>query len=122
MNRFFDFALPLAAAAACLTGLALGFTVVRQHKQLADQSVAVERRTSTCLGVRLDLEHTRAAVIDPEKHSIAAGAYRFTQYMRDDWQMINMCASNTLYVGASCAPDDKPCKLHALDWALVNIR
>lgn len=119
---------PIAYALMFVAGAVGQFMIVNhlEHK-LDDQELAVTRRKTQCMSVRIGLETARRNLLTDDTTTGGAGMRAwgrsaFVEYMRGDWHLVNTCASETVYVGASCTTDDVPCMLHALDWALVNIR
>jgi len=96
--------------------------VVSQHNDLHDHAARLEHRDLWCHQVQFQAETVRIDLRsgDPARRSWGLGQYKVLEL--GAWQMANMCADPGISIGAACDDDDLACQLHALDWALVNIR
>lgn len=113
----------IALTIAALAGFSGVFlTIMELERKLDGQALAVERRKTQCMSVRAGLESARRNLLETNHERHNWGRTMFEGYVRDDWHLVNTCASEALYVEGSCAPDEQACMLHVLDWALVNIR
>lgn len=100
-----------------LSSMLLGSRVRRAEQQLEDQSPIIARHKQLCDSVHAVLYLARRNLRNPDRKWSRATYAEATRY---DWAEARMCSDVT--VGDSCEPDDQSCMLHALDWALVNIR
>lgn len=99
-----------------------GVTVYYQHNKLHDQTARLEHRDLWCHQVQFQAADARTNLrsADPARRDWGLGQYKVLDL--GAWQMANMCADPGISIGASCDDDDLACQLHALDWALINIR
>jgi hypothetical protein len=110
------------ATGICILALSL-LILNRHHAALLDeQSPTVARRKAQCLRIRGSIEDVRSSLLSDRADLRHWGHDGFRILTHDDWAIVNTCASESIHVGDSSCLDNLPCQIHALDWALVNIR
>ena len=108
------------AAVICILALSI---LNRHHTALLDeQSPTVARRTVQCSRIRDSIEDVRTSLLSDRADLRHWGRDGFRILTHDDWAIVNTCAPESVHVGDSSCLDNLPCQIHALDWALVNIR
>jgi hypothetical protein len=100
--------------------IASSLVAIKMSKQLEEQAPRLERRDNRCHVERFTAANASENLRKPEPSWREFGLVQFKNLELGGWQMANMCSPVT--VGASCADNDLPCQLAALDWAMVNIR
>lgn len=91
---------------------------IRLVAQLEAQAPVIETYGQKCHVVRYGLESVRSNLGSANLRDF--GETQYKTFTRGNWAEPNMCSA--IHVGEFCEGNDLPCELHALDWALVNIR
>jgi hypothetical protein len=116
----------ILATVLAVVSTALGIEVVKKaqlEQQFNEQAPAAERWIRQCASVRAGLVMSRRNLWKPSEDRKDWGLTTYKTFTRNDWADVNACAiDENVYLGAACLDDETSCMIHALDWALVNVR
>ncbi len=110
----------LAALVTFATLGVLVVVVVLQASELRQQEPVMQNHRDHCAVTRQNLTLARRKLLsdDPNTRALGLAQYRVASLGR--WAEASMCTP--IEVDVSCSDEDLPCQLHAIDWALVNVR
>jgi hypothetical protein len=104
----------------------LGIEVVKKfelEQRFNEQAPAAERWIKQCSYVRASLEMSRRNLWHPKADLRDWGLVTYQTVTRNEWAEVNACAiDDNVNLGAACLDNETSCMIHALDWALVNVR
>lgn len=112
----------VAFIASSTFGVYLDVVDQRKLDTLDRVQARAERLNNHCSFIRLSLNDLRKNLKQSdEKHQrYANGA--FGNIEMNDWREVSLCVPENISVRDGCSDNDVPCMLHAVDWALVNVR
>ncbi len=114
------------ASILAIVSIGLGIEVVRKselQQRFNEQAPVAERWIKQCSHVRATLEMSRRNLWHPKPDSRDWGLVTYQTLTRNEWAEVNACAINeNVNLGAACLDHETSCMIHALDWALVNVR